>query len=146
MYICKNRKLKILFNKLEEFLEMKKKYHKELKKIYAKNKYEYDNVYLKLIKKSYIKNCQKIINKELKKGTKKWLFAKSYFSHPYSISIWNNDKDIKFIKWNEKIMNISIKKLSKILENSDKKYLELRCNFCLCGWMQKTVKLKKENL
>jgi len=30
--------MKILFNKLEEFLKFKKNYHKYLKKIYTKNK------------------------------------------------------------------------------------------------------------
>ena len=57
--------------------------------------------------------------------------------------IWD-EKCNSIDEWNKKIMNISVKKLSKILRNSNKKYLELRCNHCLSGWMQPTVKLEKD--
>ncbi len=139
--------MKILFNKLDEFLEMKKNYYEGLREIYANKRKKHRDIYLKLLKQKYSKNCQEIADKELKEGTNEWLTAKSYFSHPYFISIWNNDedKDKKFIKWEEKIMNISIKKLSKILENSDKKYLELSCNMGICMWMKPIVKLEKED-
>ena len=55
--------MKILLNKLDEFLKMKKNYHEDLKQTYTKNNKGYRKTYLKLIEQPYIKNCQEIINK-----------------------------------------------------------------------------------
>ena len=137
--------MKILLNELNDFLKFKKKYYNDLKKSCKQQKWgKHSNTYLKLLKQKYIIDCQEILKTELQDDPWQHIIAESYFCSPYSISLWNDNKDMEFIDWNEKIMNISVKKLLKILKNSNKKYLELRCNHSLSGWMQPTVKLEKD--
>ena len=138
--------IKIIKNELEEHLKYKKIYHQDLIESYNKEPNNYfKTVELKLLKAEYIEDCKKIIKenppKELTRG---WMEMECYFCHLYKIYIWNNDNDYETIEWKEKIYDVTIEKLIKILENSDKKYLIFRIITYSCFPHKTIVELEKE--
>jgi len=136
--------MKIILNKLENFLKYRKEYVERCKN-YCKN-WEHREIYLKLYNEKSIKKCEKIIKDNFPEGTKDNLESKSFFCSPYLISIWNNNKKSKNIIYREEISDeiekISIDKLYTVLKNNKKTYLELYVSQFSYWPIEKIVKLE----
>jgi len=118
--------MKITINNLERFINFNKLYYQDLIETCSKKPDENKNsIYLKILNELYIKNRKEIIEKELKKGSQEWMFAKCNLEGPYRISISDDNKNSDFVEWKENIFDITIEKLEELLKNNNKKYLSL---------------------
>jgi len=132
--------MKIILNKIENFLKYKKEYEKWCKER-CKN-WEKGDIYLKLLNEKSIKKRKEIIKENFEEGTRQNSVVESYFCTPYIIFMWNNNENSKNIVYGDEKEKISIDKLYKILKNNKKTHLELHGTVSL-GWgMEKIVELE----
>jgi len=135
--------MNIIFNELENFINIKKKYYEFFEKE-CKNPLK--DVLVKLVNERYINKCREIIQKELKEKDHNAMVIKSYFENPYHIYIWDEgeNKYNNEIQWEENIFNISTGKLCEILKKNNKRYLLMDGTYSVCFPYQKIVEI--ENL
>ena len=132
--------MKVILNKLEEFLKYKKEYEEWCRE--RCKDWKNGEIYLKLFNEKSIKKCEKIVKENFKEGTRQNSVAESYFCTPYIIFMWNNNEKSKNLVYGDEKEKISIDELYKILKNNKKTYLELHGIPSFCWGMEKIVELE----
>jgi len=137
--------MKVHVDNLKSFVDFLKLYYEDFKNNYSEEPEKGNNsIYLRILEQPYIKDREEIIKKEIKEGTKEWLFAKMFFENPYYISVSDNEKHLnsKVVSWEGEIFDISLYGLCEFLKRHHKKYLSIRNN-CY-GWLGKQTIIEME--
>jgi len=133
--------MKIILNKLENFLKYKKEYEKWCKG--RCKDWKNGDIYLKLLNEKSIKKRKEIINNLQIQD-----MPLSYFTCPYLLYLWNGNNSAVDYKNNKSFMldddfgELSIDNLYKILKDNKKEHLELRADHSTAGLMFPIVELE----